>query len=556
MKRKMTVIMLVAVLMTILAACGDAPSQEGVDSATPTPPPATENPVETENDPIEDESNSEEENQQEQQPSVLRVAAGRSFWHGPAANIYLHNNTNVWEPLAMFDNDMEPFMKLADSFEPSEDGLTWTVTLREGITFHDRSAFNAEVAAFNLERLYRFNPATGAYDPEFARVGEYGMIEDISVVSEYVFTVTHSSPMPDFVARVSMSNSAMFAMSSFDEDKAFIHPYGTGPFMYVEHDEANQILTLAKFTDYRLGEPNIDTILFFNIPDAVTRLAALQNDEIDAIADVGGLMPQQAATVISNPNLQLRERQVSTIHYIAMNSNEGSLFSDVRLRNALSFSVDRETIVDVLLLGYGAPAISVVTDLSSEWVVDGDYQFDPDEASRLISEATDGNVPEAVFLVNSAWTGRWPYQDVAVMLQSQLSQIGINVTIETVDAPTWNERARNSEYDITIHPATITSGEPSFFFIRVVESGGPDNVSRGYGISNPELDALIARATTEPDIAVRRNIVEELQLRVREADYIIPAWYDVTLYAVNNRVNNFELDVQFWPNLFVVSIEN
>jgi len=490
-----------------------------------------------------------------QEQKVLRIAAGRSFRQGRSTSTYLHFSTNVWESLVLFDDSMEPMMVLAESIIPSDDGLTWTINLREGISLHDGSVLNAKVAAFNLERLFRYNPVAQKFDPEFARTGEFGQITNISAISEYSLTVTHLIPVPDFPARLSMGNSAMFALSSFDEDRVIMHPYGSGPFIYSHYDERNHVLRLQRFERYRLGKPSVETVYFFSIPDASTRLAALQSDEIDVIADVGGVLPQQANEIISNPDLVLKQRQVSTVHYIALNSFEGSLFSDVRMRNAVSLSIDREMIVDVMLQGFGVPAISVITDLSAEWVVNANYRFDPDEAAALVHQAMGNQVPDAVILINSAWMGRWPYQDVALMFQAQLIQIGINALVEIVDNATWSERMRGGDYDIALHPATISAGEPIYFFVRVIESNGPDNISRGYGINNPDMDALIARAAGEIDVGLRREFIAELQYKVREADYIVPIWYDVTLYAMNARVLDFELDVLFRPDLFGVRVK-
>ena len=515
--------LIVVILIAFLAGCS------GAADPSPAPP----------NDPA---------------PSTLRIAAGRSFWQGSATNIYLHSSTNVWEPLVLFDDHMEPRMKLASAITPSADGLTWTITLREGIAFHDGSAFTAEVAAFNLERLYRYNPVTRAFDPEFARSGEFGDISEISVIFDYAFTVTHREPIPDFPARLSLENSAMFALASFDEDRVITHPYGTGPFLYEAYDAQNSILTLRQNRAYHRGVPAIDTVYFFNIPDAAMRLAALQSGEIDVIADVGGVLPQQAAEILAASELVLRERQVSTVHYLGINSNEGSLFHDTRLRNALGLSLDRDAIVEVLLHGYGRPAISVVSDLSTGWVIDADYRFDPAAAQALVTEAVGEERPPAVILINSALTGRWPYRDIAVLLQAQLVAIGIDATIETVDGATWTERMRNGDYDITLHPFTVSSGEPIYFFIRNIASTGANNLLRGYGINSPELDALIARAAVEVDLSARRAYYAELQRLVRAADYIIPIWYDVTLYAMHERVRNFQLDVLFRPDLFAVEL--
>ena len=348
--------------------------------------------------------------------------------------------------------------------------------------------------------------------------------------------------------------SAMFAMASFDDARAIQNPIGTGPYKYEAYDEGQQILTLSKFEDYRLGVPNLDEVKFQNIADATARLAALRSGAIDVISDVGGIMPQQAAEVLADDNLVLAQQKVSTVHYVCMNTSEGKLFGSKEMRNALSMSIDRDSIVDDLLLGYGAQAVSVLTDLSTDWTVDCGYTFDPEAAKALKEAAVGADKKDAVIVVSSALTGRWPYQEAALMIQAQLAQIGVNATIEMLDAATWGARLKDGDYDISIHPFTVSAGEPNFFFTRNMKTGGSNNVARGYGISNSELDALIETVAVEPNKAVRQEYYAQMQQIVKDEDYIIPAWYDVTIYAMNKRVQNFAIDVIFCPNMFPVDV--
>jgi len=484
----------------------------------------------------------------------ITIAAGRSFYQGPTTNIFVHGSTNVWQALVMLDENMGPEMKLAESAEQSEDGLTWTIRLRPGITFHDGSRLTSEVAIFNLDRLYHWNSGSQSYDPDFEKDGEYGKIVDISAVDELTFTVTHAEPIPDFDLRLAYENSAMFALSSFDENRAINFPYGTGPYKYESYDEVTQSLTLVKFDEYWEGEPKLDKVVFRNIADATARLSALRSGEVDVISDVGGIMPQQAATVLSDENLVMKQRLVSTVHYYALNTKEGRLFNDVRMRRALSLSIDRDTIVDKLLLGYGEPAVSVLSSAGAEWVVDCGYEFDPVKAKALKEEAVGEGEVSCTILLNSSLLGRWPYQDAASMIQAQLKEIGINAVIETVDGATWNSRLKEGSYDIAPQPFTVSAGEPNYFFVRNIESRGANNVARSYGISDPVLDELIQKVAVEPNKAKRRNLYRTIQERVKEYEYIIPLWYDVTLYAMRKNVQNFNLDVIFCPDLFEVDV--
>ncbi len=486
----------------------------------------------------------------------LVIGAGRSFWLGEGSNIYLHGSSNVWESLAAFDDEMNLKMVLAESITPSDDGLTWTIKLKKDVEFHDGTMLNAEAAVLNLDRLYHFNSAKKAYDPSFELVGEFGKITTMNVIDENTLTVTHAEPIPDFDKRLVYANSAMFAPSSFNENKAIVFPYGTGPYKYNEYNEQTQVLSLERFDAYHLGQPKLDTVEFKNISDPTTRLAALQSGEIDVISDVGGILPQQAEQIKNDSNMVLKEKLVSTVHYYFMNTNEGKLFNNKMMRNALSLCVDRNTIVDNILLGYGEPAKSVVSSVAKDWVVDCGYDYNIEEAKKLKNEAVGDENPSPVILLNSALLGRWPYQDTAITIQAELKEIGIEAQIETVDSATWKQRLKDGDYDIAPQPFTICSGEPNFFFVRNALSTGSNNVSRSYGINDPELDELIEKVAIELDQSKRQEYYKEIQESIYDNDYIIPIWYDVTLYAMNNKVKNFELDITFRPDLYVVDIES
>ncbi len=487
-------------------------------------------------------------------PKEITIAAGRSFFQGPTTNIFLHGSTNVWQALVTLDENMDAQMLLAESMTPSEDGLQWTIKLRDGVKFHDGTDLNSEVAINNLDRLYHWSSGAKAYDPEYEKSGEYGKIVNMSVVDNLTFTVSHEEPIPDFDLRLGYENSAMFALSSFDEAKAITVPYGTGPYKYVSYDETTQIMTLDKFDEYWEGEPKLDTVRFQNIADASTRLAALQSGEIDVISDVGGIMPQQAETVLADENLVMNQRLVSTVHYYFMNTNEGKLFSNADIRRALSLCIDRDTIVKNLLLGYGEAAKSVVSSANATWVKDCGYSYNPQQAKQLKEKAVGQDETSCVILLNSGMLGRWPYQDVAMMIQSQLKEIGIKAEIETVDGATWSERLKEGTYDIAPQPFTVSAGEPNYFFLRNVFSDGANNTSRCYGIKDGALDELIAKAATEADKTVRGEYYNDIQDIIKDNEYVIPIWYDVTIFAANKRVQNFNIDVTFCPDLFEVDV--
>lgn len=490
----------------------------------------------------------------ESEDKTLTIGAGRDFVEGSGKVNYLHKTTNVWESLIALDEDMNPIPELAEKMEVSNDGLTWIITLKEDVKFHDNTELNAEIAKANLERTYHFSPKEKKVVEEYKN-SDMGEIEEITVVNDYKLEVKHKSPVPDFDSRLAYTNGQMFSLASFNEDGQINTPIGSGPFKYDNYDEANLVLTLTRFDGYRKGEPKLSKVIFKSIPDADTRLAALKSGEIDAISDVGAIIPTQAKSIKEDENLELKEKQVSTNHYLNVNMNEGKIFSNNNLRTALSLAIDRETIVKELLEGYGLPAKSTITTLSKTWQKDVGYEYDIEKSKQLAKEALGDTRGSAVIVLNSSLIGRWPYQDVAVFMKAKLEEIGIDASIEIVDSATWSDRMKKGDYDITISPYTITTGEPNFFFEPHMASYGSNNKGRSYGYKNQKVDDLIKSASCEMDINKRKDYYNELQTIAKEEGPVIPIWHDITLYAINKKVQKFELDLTFWPDLYKVDIK-
>lgn len=488
-------------------------------------------------------------------PKVLTIATGRSFYEGEGSAIFLHGTTNVWESLVKLKNDMTTEVGLAESIEPSEDYLSWTIKVKKGIKFHDGSELNAEVVKYNLDRMYHFDKAEKKYNPESKNVEQYGEIKNIEIIDDYTIKVTHVNPVVDFMSRLAYSPGAMFSLESFNEDGQIVKPLGCGPFKLKDYDEQSDVITLEKNTEYRDGQAKLDEVVFKKIEDPSTRLAALQSGEIDAIADVGAIMPQQADKIKSDENLELMDIHVATEHYMHLNRSEGKLFNNKDFMQAVAYAVDTDTIVNDLLQGYGVKGKSVITSISKKYFEDCSYEYDIEKAKELKEKAVGTEEKTISILINASLKGRWPYENVAMYIQSQLEQIGVKSNIEIVDPAAWAERLKVGDYDMTLAPYTISTGEPSFYFEPYMKSTGPMNKNRSYGINNSEVDELIAKAASELEDAKRVDLYKQLQKIAKEEGPTIPLWEDVTLYAVNKRIKNFSLDICFWPDLAVVDIE-
>ncbi len=485
------------------------------------------------------------ENAKEKEPKKLVIGVGRDFYEGPKSDDYLHGSTNVWESLTYIDKDLNAVPMLAESWNVSKDGKTWTFHLRKGVKFHDDSEFNAKAAVKNMERLL--------YHPKKGNTKSiYGDVESIKAIDDNTIEFKHKNPVPNFPNKIAYDNSLMFSLDSFDEKGDIKKPIGTGPYKYKEHKK-DDVIVLEKSSKYWRGTPKIDQVVFKCIVDPNTRAAALEKGEVDVLADVGAIMPEQAENIKKNDKIELKTQPVITTHYLHFNKNK--IFKDNNLLQAVSASIDRENLVKKLMHGYASPAQSVITPLAQKWVnKEATPKYDMEKAKELASKSLNGKNETITILLNSKISSRWPYKSIAEIFQQQWKQLGLDVKIEMVDGGLWSERLKKGDYDITLAPFTIMSGEPNSFFSQHMLSTGSDNKLRSYGYNNPEADKLIRLAASEMDNSKRKAMYDKLQVIASNEGPLVPLFHDVSIYAVNKKVKNFTLDHSFRADLYGVDI--
>ncbi len=469
-------------------------------------------------------------------PQELVIGIGRNFYEGPESAVFLHGSTGVWESLTYLSEDMLPKPQLALSLTPNQEATRWTVRLRPGVRFHDGTPLTAEVVKANVDRVLK--------NPKFDSYGTFLKLEKAEVSGEMEIVFVFSQPEPAFPLKVNYHGFPVFSPASFDADGKITVPYGSGPFKYYDYikDEA---LILVRNEDYWGEKPRLEKVTFKPVPDPSTRLAALQAGEIDAIADVGGVLPVQAAIVEKDPGLELRSRLVTTTHYLLFN-NQKPPFNQTDLRRAVSLVLDRQLVVNELLAGYGEPADCFFTPLAREYVVRGLWQSDRQKAQVLAAGAGGQKV---LLLVSSALANRWPYKPLAEILQAKLSELGLQVEIQMLEAGAWAEALKNGNYNLTLTPYTFMTGDPDFVFGRWLLSGGQMNISRGLGYSNAEVDRLTGAAAMESDPVKRKELYALLQEIVSKEVPMAPVFHDVTLYAYRKKVKDLTLDAYFRPSL-------
>jgi len=496
-------------------------------------------------DPLEDLEDAEEVEADEnglEEDDILTIGAGRDFYYGSEDRTYLHGSTNVWEGLVYLNQDLEPEPWLAEEIAASEDGKTWTFQLRQGISFHDGAYFDAEAARRNIIRLSE-HPQTA---------DNYKYMADVRAADQYTLEIELDRPLPAFPVLISYFPSAMFSPEVIEEGGTNLEaPVGTGPFSFESYGEDK--IHLEAYRDYWKGEPNVDGVVFHYIPDEATRVSALQAGEVDALADVGIILPEQVPELEGVAGIELKTQQVLTSIYMFFQTDKAPV-DNPDVRRGISKLLDREELVESLLDGYGEPARAVITPLAEYWL-DQEvkrYDYDPEEAQRLLEENMEED-EKLLILVNSSWAARWPMSSMAQYLLTELDKLGIEAEIETIEMGAYNEKLQQRDFHISFCP--WTGQDPDDFFSSWILTGAGFNQSRGVDFSSAEADQLIEAAVQEMDRENRRELYLELQDLVENEAPLVPVYHDLTVYGARDYVIDLDMDFNFRPDLFRVDLE-
>lgn len=441
---------------------------------------------------------------------------------------------NIYDTLLTFgeqDTTIQP--SLAKEWEVSEDGLTYTFTLEEGVKFQDGTPFNAEAVVKNFERW-----AAGSAE-KFYYYNSMFMSEGKSIISKVeapdektvVFTLTR--PQAPFLKNIAMSPFAIASPEAFD--KLEDNPVGTGPFKFVEW-KRNDSLTLEKNADYwKDGLPKLDRVIFRAIPDNSARLNALTTGEID-IAD--GINPSDAKSIESNKDLQLIKRPSMNVGYLGLTTNRPP-FDNVKVRQAVNYAIDKQAIIDAFFEGYAEPAVnpmpSTIGGYNDE--IEG-YAYDPEKAKALLAEA--GYKGEEFELW--AMPVPRPYmpdgQKVAEAIQKNLEDVGMKAKIVTFEWATYLEKAKNGEADAFLLGWTGDNGDADNFLYTLLDKDNIGSNNYSYYTSD-EAHKLLVQAQSEVDEDKRNELYKQAQVIIHDDAPWVPLAHSTPLIAAKSSVKDY-----------------
>ncbi len=465
--------------------------------------------------------------------SVLRIAVGRDLYDGPDSRSFIHGNLNAWESLTYLNEKLQPKEWLAESWQMSEGGRKWVFQLRGGVVLHDGTSLTQEMVVANILR-YKKHPK---YDP-------YGLYRDllsIQPLGKRGVAFFLEQPFPHFPAAINYFGSALFHPECFNTNGQFIKFIGSGPYRF--ETNKNGIIRLHAHAVYWQGSPPFKTIEFWYIPDAVTRLNALKAGQVDAIADVGGILPHQLTELSQSKHLLIKRTTVATTHFLLFNTQRLP-FNDLSHRTWLSTTLDRFRMTRYILGEAGIPADSLWTPLATDWY----ERVFPQGPSGSTPTQFQREIPVSI-LLHGGTLQRWPYKDIAEMIHSHLNQAGLKAIIRIEEAGSFKESLKRGNFNLALHPFTLMTGDPDIFFTWLMTVS-----PLILGAESKTMESWVAKARYEMNREERRRIYASLQKWVAEKRLLLPLYHDVVFYAHKESLHGLSLDPIFRPNLMAVSM--
>ena len=452
--------------------------------------------------------------------------------------ILTQDNPSLWTEMEVFSRlvrvntagtDIEG--DLASSWDVSDDGTVYTFHLRPEAKFSDGTPVTADDVVFSFER--------GVGEQSLV-AWTFDAVKSVEAVDPQTVKITLKGPAAPFANDIALWGASIVSKSAVEKagDGFATAPVGSGPFMLESWDKGTQI-TLKKNPHYWEKDasgnslPYLDQVNLLVLPDDNTRMLKLQAGEIDAALDIPY---NQIATLGQDPALQVSATPLFGITGISLNQGKQE-FTDVNIRQAMNYAIDRDALVQTALFGNGLPACSPINRV---WFYTDKYcyHYDLEKAKQLMAASS---APDGFKTSLMVPAGDTVSNQLAVMVKDMLSKINIDVEIQPIDSGTLWDRWSKLDYEMVMGSGTSDNLDPNAnMLFCCVSDGGADSSYTGW--KDPDVDAVFRKTQTEMDFAKRGELYDEFQKLVMERGPFIELVHQVNRYGSQSKVHNFFLD--------------
>jgi len=410
---------------------------------------------------------------------------------------------SIFSGLVQFDQELGLVPDLAETWEVSEDGLGYTFTLREGLTFHNGDPLTSEDVRYTYERTT---------NPDFAspHANKLALVESFETPDERTVQLTLSAPFAPFLAVActrgpgrALTPVPRRAVEELGDEQFGITPVGSGPFAVVpESVEVGRGFEMTAFEGWYGGRPLLDAVEIRLIPEASSAVSALEAGDVDLIDPAPATLFEQLA---GNPDLVVMEGPSTSWRGVVMNQARPP-WDNPDARMAVAKAVNQQEFVDTGFFGLAIPAVGAIAPAFG-WAylppeeVEDPQAFNLEEAKALAEGA--GILGARPVIISSEEIGQRPTE----VLRTQLVALGLDPQVDFQQAAAFNERWQAGDYDMFLH-GSVVDADPDDGHWNIFSSEGPWNT---FGYASEEADRLLVATRETSDQAERARLFQELQ---------------------------------------------
>jgi peptide/nickel transport system substrate-binding protein len=455
--------------------------------------------------------------------------------------------TLIFNSLVKKNEKFDYVGELASDIQRSTDGTVYTFKLHDGVKFHDGRPMTSADVKYTLDLVFTSSFAKSASFYEGSGPDKHSYIKSVETPDASTVIVTLIKPWVGLLSN--LVPVAIIPKDSYESEKT--HPVGTGPFKFINYDNAQQVVDVEAFPEYWDGPAKIQSLRVRVIADMNALQAELRAGRVDIAPMPTSLSPDAIKLLEQDPKLQVNAFNGSNVVLLTINTSSAPL-DNVKVRQAIAYAIDRESLVNKLVLGYGKIAHSILPEESWAYTPGQKYSYDPAMARKLLDEAgfkdPDGDGPQMRFdkpvvykLSGSSLAGR----QYAGVIQNYLKEVGIPVEIQTPEQNTLFDELKRGNFQISYSQWVGGNQDPIFYkdLFATSEIPSQDKPSRNRSrYSNKELDALLEEAVNTFDRQKGLELYTKIQDIVSRDVPVFTLWYQSNIVISKKTVGNIHVN--------------
>ncbi len=427
----------------------------------------------------------------------------------------------IYDTLIKAEPDGKLVPALAEKWEISKDGKEVLFTIRKGVKFHNGDVLTAKDVAYSLNRAIG-----SAFTSKFT-----GVMKSAEVVNDSTVKLTLKHAYGPILYCISNPSLAIVSQSAVEKAGNTFgkNPMGTGPYKFVKWVSGEKI-DLVRFDDYFKKPASIKNVTFRFITDVTTAAISLEKGEIDVLHNPS---KSDRTAQMANKNLKYYETDSAYYYHISMNNKTGP-FSDKRVRQAVSYAIDRKNIILGGLEGIGSPVEVPMPPSAFGYPADfKNNPYDPEKAKKLLAEAGYPNGLKVRFKINQAAM----YSKPSEVIQEQLRKVGINAELELMERATYlDDVTKKFNYDISLYVITALLPDADYVCYTRLHSSMLGN-GNNFTVTNiPQLDAALDKGRSSQNREERLAAYKEVSQIVKDEAPIVPVMTGKYAIVANKNV--------------------